>query len=191
VFFRIPCEYKKNLTVRVEYEGSGKPRSNLAVRFLYQNGMTDIAAVEVAQQQQVQKVLSVLFRWIYCNQACNELTAWHHISLVQGGSSSSTLSSSSSWRSMSLRRNKQGVWHTSRAPAGPLQLRLVVTAGSGGKWLRTALPADWRPGAVYDTGIQVTDVAVRACSPTGVEDEELRWQQSLAVAHPHFNVKLP
>jgi hypothetical protein len=62
VFFRIPCEYKKNLTVRVEYEGSGKPRSNLAVRFLYQNGMTDIAAVEVAQQQQVQKVLSVLFR---------------------------------------------------------------------------------------------------------------------------------
>jgi hypothetical protein len=68
------------------------------------------------------------------------------------------------------------VWHTARAPAGPLQLRLVVTAGSGGKWLRTALPADWRPGGVYDTGIQVTDVAVRACctrfcSPTCDEDE--------------------
>uniref|UniRef100_A0A0A8Z8P4 Expansin-like EG45 domain-containing protein n=1 Tax=Arundo donax TaxID=35708 RepID=A0A0A8Z8P4_ARUDO len=137
-FRRIPCEYKKNLAVRVE-EGSRNP-SHLAVRFLYQGGQTDIAAVEIAQVG----------------------------------------ATPPSWRSMA-RRRKQGVWRTSRAPPGPLQLRLVVTAGSGGKWLRTdeaaALPDDWRLGAVYDTGLRVTDVALRSCSrscATADDNEELR-----------------
>uniref|UniRef100_A0A0A9E634 Expansin-like EG45 domain-containing protein n=1 Tax=Arundo donax TaxID=35708 RepID=A0A0A9E634_ARUDO len=138
-FRRIPCEYKKNLAVRVE-EGSRNP-SHLAVRFLYQGGQTDIAAVEIAQVG----------------------------------------ATPPSWRSMARRRNHQGMWRTSRAPDGPLLLRLVVTAGSGGKWMRTdeaaALPADWRPGAVYDTGLRVTDVALRTCSRScraGDDNEELR-----------------
>ncbi|KAK3131312.1 hypothetical protein QOZ80_6BG0504830 [Eleusine coracana subsp. coracana] len=105
--------------------------------------------------------LQVDFRRIPCEYKTKNLAA-----RVQGCSSSSSF-----WRPMMAARRRgsnkqQGVWwHTARAPAsGPLQLRLVVTAGSGGKWLRTALPADWRPGGVYDTGIQVTDVAVRACT---------------------------
>uniref|UniRef100_A0A453J2Y6 Expansin-like EG45 domain-containing protein n=1 Tax=Aegilops tauschii subsp. strangulata TaxID=200361 RepID=A0A453J2Y6_AEGTS len=45
---RVPCEYRgKNLSVRVE-ERSRAP-SELAVRFLYQGGQTDIVAVDVAK----------------------------------------------------------------------------------------------------------------------------------------------
>ncbi|VAI81677.1 unnamed protein product [Triticum turgidum subsp. durum] len=48
-FRRIPCVYKsKNLAVKVE-ETSSRDRGYLALRFLYQGGQTDIAAVEVAQ----------------------------------------------------------------------------------------------------------------------------------------------
>jgi hypothetical protein len=44
--------------------------------------------------------------------------------------------SAPSWRSMvRVRRRGAVTWCTSRAPVGPLQLRLVVTAGVGGKWL--------------------------------------------------------
>jgi hypothetical protein len=45
---RVPCEYKgKNLSVRVE-DRSRAP-NELAIRFLYQGGQTDIVAVDVAQ----------------------------------------------------------------------------------------------------------------------------------------------
>jgi hypothetical protein len=45
---RVPCEYEhRNLSVRVE-ERSRAP-NELAVRFLYQGGQTDIVAVDVAQ----------------------------------------------------------------------------------------------------------------------------------------------
>jgi hypothetical protein len=45
---RVPCEYEgKNLAVRVEERS--RPPSDLAVRFLYQGGQTDIVAVDVAQ----------------------------------------------------------------------------------------------------------------------------------------------
>ncbi|PAN22287.1 hypothetical protein PAHAL_4G009100 [Panicum hallii] len=136
-FRRIPCEYKRNLVVRVE-EGSRNP-GQLAVRFLYQGGQTDIAAVEIAQANRTQLA--------------------------------------SSWQPMARLRR---VWRATRAPAGPLRLRLVVTAGFGGKWLQAqeaVLPADWRPGQAYDTGLRVTDVALRTCSSscrTHAGDEELR-----------------
>jgi hypothetical protein len=44
---RTPCEYNKNLSIRVE-ERSRKP-GHLTIKFLYQGGQTDIMAVEVAQ----------------------------------------------------------------------------------------------------------------------------------------------
>ncbi|CAL5040787.1 unnamed protein product [Urochloa decumbens] len=126
-FRRVPCEYKKkNLTVRVE-EGSRNP-GQLGIRFLYQGGQTDIAAVEIAAQA-------------------------NHTHTPP------------SWRPMARLRRR--LWRTTRAPAGPLRLRLVVTAGFSGKWLRAhdaVLPADWRPGQEYDTGLRVTDVALRTCS---------------------------
>jgi hypothetical protein len=44
----VPCEYKhRNLSVRVE-DRSHAP-GDLAIRFLYQGGQTDIVAVDVAQ----------------------------------------------------------------------------------------------------------------------------------------------
>lgn len=87
---------------------------------------------------------------------------------------SATLSSSSfSWRYLTRR---DGVWSTTRAPAGPLRLRVVVTAGSGGKWLRAdreVLPAERMPGGVYDTGLRVDEFAVSTCScSAGDEDDD-------------------
>ncbi|XP_010266113.1 PREDICTED: expansin-like A2 [Nelumbo nucifera] len=72
---------------------------------------------------------------------------------------------SSNWRYMS--RKYGTVWDTSRVPMGALQFRLVVTGGFDGKWVWApkVLPADWRPGMTYDSGIQITDIAQEGCSP--------------------------
>uniref|UniRef100_A0ACD5UIK3 Uncharacterized protein n=1 Tax=Avena sativa TaxID=4498 RepID=A0ACD5UIK3_AVESA len=86
-------------------------------------------------------------------------------------------SAPSMWQYMTRSERSPGVWRTSRAPAGPLRLRIVITAGSGGKWLRSdgaVLPADWVPGGVYDTGLRVTDVAASTCggASCGSDDED-------------------
>ncbi|XP_073359285.1 expansin-like A4 [Aegilops tauschii subsp. strangulata] len=150
-FRKIPCAYKgKNLAVRVE-ETSSRDKGHLAVRFLYQGGQTDIVAVEVARAE-----------------------------IPRATIQSAAAPSPATWQYMTRREGSPGVWHTSRVPAGPLRLRLVVTAGSGGKWLRTegvVLPAEWQAGAVYDTGLRVTDVAAStcggaSCSASGDDDEE-------------------
>lgn len=151
-FRRIPCEYRESRRLAVRVEEASRNPTHLAIRFLYQGGQTDIAAVEIAQAN-----------------ATPPSSSYY-----------------SSWRYMTRRDGAPGVWTTSLAPAGPLRLRVVVTAGSGGKWLRSdgeVLPADWRPGEVYDTGLRVTDVAVRSCSLSCAiqdmdsddgEEEELR-----------------
>ncbi|KAG6712109.1 hypothetical protein I3842_05G089100 [Carya illinoinensis] len=72
---------------------------------------------------------------------------------------------SSNWGFMS--RNHGAVWDTSRVPSGALQFRFVVTAGYDGKsvWAKHVLPADWKTGAIYDSGVQITDIAQEGCSP--------------------------
>lgn len=72
---------------------------------------------------------------------------------------------SANWGFMS--RNYGAVWDTSRVPTGPLQFRFVVTAGYDGKWIwaQHVLPADWKAGVVYDSGVQITDIAKEGCSP--------------------------
>ncbi|KAK8582581.1 hypothetical protein V6N13_069355 [Hibiscus sabdariffa] len=72
---------------------------------------------------------------------------------------------SSNWNFMS--RNHGAVWDTSRVPNGALQFRFVVTAGFDGKWIwaKSVLPADWKTGVVYDSGVQITDIAKEGCSP--------------------------
>ncbi|TKY67789.1 Expansin A1 [Spatholobus suberectus] len=72
---------------------------------------------------------------------------------------------SSNWNFMS--RNHGAVWDTSRVPQGALQFRLVVTAGYDGKWIwaQKVLPVDWKNGVVYDSGVQITDIAQEGCSP--------------------------
>nr|QHQ74418.1 expansin-like A1 [Stylosanthes guianensis] len=72
---------------------------------------------------------------------------------------------SSNWSFLS--RNHGAVWDTSRVPEGPLQLRLVVTAGFDGKWIwaqKEVLPADWKNGVIYDSGVQITDIAQEGCA---------------------------
>uniref|UniRef100_A0A8I6XKZ3 Expansin-like A2 n=2 Tax=Hordeum vulgare subsp. vulgare TaxID=112509 RepID=A0A8I6XKZ3_HORVV len=97
--------------------------------------------------------------------------------LYQGGQTDivavdvAQVGSSSSWRS--LTRDHGPAWSTSLAPPGPLQLRAVVTGGYDGKWVwadREVLPRGWRAGEVYDTGVQITDVAQEACFPCNAQE---------------------
>ncbi|KAK6118666.1 hypothetical protein DH2020_047579 [Rehmannia glutinosa] len=83
---------------------------------------------------------------------------------------------SSNWNSMF--RNYGAVWDTSRVPNGPLQFRFVVTAGFDGKWYwakKSVLPADWKSGAIYDSGLQITDIAQEPCSPC----DNSTWKDSV------------
>lgn len=125
---RIPCEYtRRNLSIRVEKKS--RAPSDLAIRFLYQGGQTDIVAVDVATV------------------------------------------GSSNWRFMT--RDYGPAWSTSQAPAGPLQFRMVVTGGYDGKWVwadTEVLPRRWTAGGVYDTGVQIDDVAQEGCYPCDTQD---------------------
>lgn len=68
---------------------------------------------------------------------------------------------------MYMSRNHGAVWDTSRVPEGALQFRLVVTSGYDGKWVwaKSVLPADWTAGKVYDSGVQIDDIAQEGCNP--------------------------
>ncbi|KAL0356528.1 UNVERIFIED_CONTAM: Expansin-like A2 [Sesamum calycinum] len=70
---------------------------------------------------------------------------------------------SSNWKFMS--RKYGAVWETSRVPNGALQLRFVVTSGFDGKWYwaKNVLPQDWKNGGMYDSGLQITDIAQEPC----------------------------
>ncbi|KAK1695651.1 hypothetical protein QYE76_012348 [Lolium multiflorum] len=92
--------------------------------------------------------------------------------LYQGGQTDivavdvATAGSSGSWRAMARERGGPA-WSTSQTPAGPLQLRIVVTGGYDGKWVWAdgeVIPRRWTAGRVYDTGVQIDDVALEGCS---------------------------
>lgn len=71
---------------------------------------------------------------------------------------------SSNWSFMS--RKHGAVWEASRPlSSGPLQFRFVVTSGFDGKyiWAKNVLPANYKPGVVYDTGLQIDDIALEGC----------------------------
>ncbi|KAL6965159.1 Expansin-like A1 [Sarracenia purpurea var. burkii] len=72
---------------------------------------------------------------------------------------------SANWNFMS--RNYGAVWDTSRVPSGALQFRVVVTSGYDGKWIwaKNVLPADWKAGVIYDSGVQISEIAQEGCSP--------------------------
>jgi hypothetical protein len=61
---RVPCEYKhRNLSVRVEEKRrSPGGRGDLAIRFLYQGGQTDIVAVDVAQVRTCRSGVGLLLK---------------------------------------------------------------------------------------------------------------------------------
>lgn len=73
---------------------------------------------------------------------------------------------SPNWTMMT--QNNGTVWATDTAPAGPLQFRILVTSGYDGKWIwaQNVLPANWTIGVIYDSGVQISDIAQEACFPS-------------------------
>ena len=70
------------------------------------------------------------------------------------------------WRPM--KRNYGGIWDINGVPKGGLQLRMVVTSRyDNGKWIwaGSVLPSDWKNGEIYDTGVQINDIAYEYCPP--------------------------
>ncbi|KAH9604888.1 hypothetical protein KSS87_013650 [Heliosperma pusillum] len=73
---------------------------------------------------------------------------------------------SSHWTFMT--RKYGSVWETNRVPSnGPLQFRFVVTSGFDGKtiWAKNVLPANWKLGGIYDSKVQIDDIALEGCTP--------------------------
>ncbi|EOA25099.1 hypothetical protein CARUB_v10018414mg [Capsella rubella] len=71
---------------------------------------------------------------------------------------------SSQWSYMT--RSYGGVWATDKVPTGALQFRVTVTGGYDGKtvWAKRVLPANWEAGRIYDSGVQITDIAQESCN---------------------------
>ncbi|WOL07261.1 expansin-like A2 [Canna indica] len=68
-----------------------------------------------------------------------------------------------SWNWRFMNRVYGPVWHMTQVPAGPLQLRMVVTSSYSGKWVwadKEVLPANWMIGSIYDLRVQITAVAL-------------------------------
>ena len=44
-------------------------------------------------------------------------------------------------------------------------MRMAFTSGYDGKWVwaEYVLPVDWEVGAIYDTGVQIYDIAKEGC----------------------------
>ncbi|XP_074314630.1 expansin-like A2 [Silene latifolia] len=73
---------------------------------------------------------------------------------------------SSNWTFMT--RKYGAIWETKKAPSnGPLQFKFVVTSGFEGKniWAKNVVPANWKPGVIYDTKVQINDIALQGCTP--------------------------
>ncbi|KAH9321474.1 hypothetical protein KI387_016113, partial [Taxus chinensis] len=72
----------------------------------------------------------------------------------------------SNWKYMT--RNHGAVWSIEKPPMGDLSVRWLVTSGYDGYWVwskRSVLPSNWKVGSVYDSGIQIKEIAQEGCSP--------------------------
>jgi hypothetical protein len=78
-----------------------------------------------------------------------------------------------------LHRNYGAVWDIENPPEGALQFGFVIFSGNNGKrvWpIKSVLPSDWETGAVYDSGLQISDVNEEKCSPC--DDNDGGWADS-------------
>ncbi|KAK8626698.1 hypothetical protein V6N13_134331 [Hibiscus sabdariffa] len=148
---RVPCEYKnQNIAVRVEE--SSKHPNYLAIKLLYQGGQTEVFGINVSQVSPFfpnSKPVSLPIRFPGRNKPIR--------SSFQVGNQ----------RWIPMRRNYGAVWDTSNAPTGALDFRFAVTHGLDGKWIwaKSVLPANWKPGQVYDCGVQLTAIKQERSSP--------------------------
>ncbi|KAL2936922.1 Expansin-like A3, partial [Bienertia sinuspersici] len=61
----------------------------------------------------------------------------------------------------------QGVFDTSNAPTGKLMLRFIINSGFDARYFQAGevLPANWKPGVMYQSKAQIKDVALDGCAP--------------------------
>ncbi|XP_057516798.1 expansin-like A1 [Amaranthus tricolor] len=71
----------------------------------------------------------------------------------------------SNWIPMS--RNYGAVWDTSKAPTGNLMFRFIIKSGIKNQYFVTnpVLPPNWKPGVIYNSKVQITNVALDGCTP--------------------------
>ncbi|XP_059651177.1 expansin-like A1 [Cornus florida] len=64
-------------------------------------------------------------------------------------------------------RANGSIWSASSVPEGALQFRMVITSGYDGKWVwaRNVVLDNWSNGVIYDSGIQINDIAQEGCAP--------------------------
>ncbi|XP_057833086.1 expansin-like A2 [Cryptomeria japonica] len=80
----------------------------------------------------------------------------------------------SNWKFMT--RNHGAVWSMQQPPEGPMSLRFLVTSGYEGFWVwakGAVLPSDWKVGSIYDSGVQIKEIAQEGCSPCDSQDWDL------------------
>lgn len=74
-----------------------------------------------------------------------------------------------------MNRNYGPIWDTNNVPAGAIKLVASVISGiregKGPIIIHNALPADWKNGEIYDTGIKIRDVASEYCNPQQCGDQ--------------------
>ncbi|KAE8653548.1 expansin-like A1 [Cucumis sativus] len=77
-----------------------------------------------------------------------------------------------SWRGMI--RNFGAIWYIPNVVEGALKLKMMVASGyNNNKWISTkyGIPADWKNGNIYDTGIQIKDHILENCPPNKCGDK--------------------
>lgn len=72
---------------------------------------------------------------------------------------------SGNWKPM--KRNYGAVWDTSATPNGPLEIRFSINSGAATRYFNTnqVLPKNWKAGVVYNSTVQISDIALDGCTP--------------------------
>lgn len=71
-------------------------------------------------------------------------------------------------------RNFGAIWYIPNVVEGALKLKMMVASGyNNNKWISTkyGIPADWKNGNIYDTGIQIKDHILENCPPNKCGDK--------------------
>ncbi|KAL0558902.1 hypothetical protein IC582_003486 [Cucumis melo] len=72
-----------------------------------------------------------------------------------------------------MKKHQGAIWDSNNVPRGALQISMMVSSGYNRKWIYAnyVLPAAWRNGEIYDTGMQIKDIAAEYCRPYNCGDK--------------------